>query len=377
MIFPERVLGRLVTISIWAGTAMGPSYSFSFLLLLGPCYSRAKDQMVRRSLNTYIFYILIIISMPGCVRVGLSWNEDRGPSTKIDSSIGNDASKRDASGRDAPGADLTMAKHLSCSPATPAVNDSTEWLREPALSTNGLDLFACDKSVPYKMLSAHRPSFSEAYGDWQQSDILPKGLQDPTFFETTAGKQRALISVPISGVLGRGLKLCDLDPGSACSSITIINKITKEVLLHDVDGPNVTLIDDDLLMAFNVQPQGMLADIYLARPVPDTDLLSWECWPIIELSTPTFHEDDPALSADGRVLVFDAGHDGNSNLWYSLQDTSSMTFSTPAPLTQVNSDAFESGAALFDLPNGTLELYFHSNRSDDISKIYRSICELN
>lgn len=69
-------------------------------------------------------------------------------------------------------------------------------------------------------------------------------------------------------------------------------------------------------------------------------------------------DEDPALTPDGSVLVFASSRTGGGDLYESMLVTAPATFSTPAPLTDVNTASDEAQPYLT-----AAHLYFASNRS--------------
>lgn len=104
-----------------------------------------------------------------------------------------------------------------------------------------------------------------------------------------------------------------------------------------------------------------------ASDAPDDDagsapLAFTEPAPIAALDDGSASDDDPALTADLRVLYFNSkreGGKGREDIWHTTRDTVSEPFRAPRPVSELNSDARETGIAL---SADGLTVWFSSDR---------------
>jgi len=205
-----------------------------------------------------------------------------------------------------------------------------------------------------------------------------KEAQDPSFLPPAAGgTERVLLSLDTADPLFRKLQVCDLSPVLNCEDVTVNGAS------GDFDGPNVIPLQGELIMVFNVvtETDEDNANIFIAT-AQDGDPTQWNAAAISVLATPERTEDDPAISPDGRVIVFGASHPDNpvdTELWFSHRSDLNSPWGEPELVqgffrTQQLESSPEFGLALID---GAYELLFVSDRDQqDTHKIYSSLCRL-
>lgn len=102
---------------------------------------------------------------------------------------------------------------------------------------------------------------------------------------------------------------------------------------------------------------------------------AWPVWerrgPVPGLSLEPHDADNPAVTADERLIVFSADLSGSSagsrDLWYAVRLDRARPFGTPRPLPVVNTDQRES--EVFITPDGC-ELYFVRSTGTQAEEIY-------
>lgn len=260
-------------------------------------------------------------------------------------------------------ADAAAPRTLVCSPSRAL--GYTRSLVEPAISVDGLALFARSGATTYR---ATRATLDGDYEAWATYSLGRDGTeQDPSFF-LWQGTEAGMFAGPAANGSDRELRFCTPFVTASCDKVVLQSGGVD--LVGDIDGPSVALLADGPIMAFNVAPpSGDPGDIYLGRPTIAGDLLAWEASPVLALNSPDT-EDDPVLSDDGLLVVFAR----TGGLWISVRATTEDAF--PAPTRVVGADP-GSGPELFTRPDGGLELYFHRrNTTLDQTEIQQADCAL-
>jgi hypothetical protein len=268
--------------------------------------------------------------------------------------------------------------NLICSPPQQVGTSSPTYLSEAALRVDRLELVARDKSnVGY---STKRTSPNHPFGPWSPSELL-KGWADPTFFAITNAEFAAVATANTS--VARQLAACKIDLSSSytCGTISIEHKVSGLKVTEDMDGPSVAVLPGSgLLMAHNLTTSSGEVEIYLAQTSNSSSpTQGWVTEPVSVVNQPGVKEDDPALSPDGLVLVYNFPDSNNmGKLWVSERASTSAAFPQPRPLTEVNSTAVEGSAHLAPKnttagKKATYELFFSSSR-DGNYVIYHSVC---
>lgn len=258
---------------------------------------------------------------------------------------------------------------LVCAAPTPVGTNPPPSLHEAALRVDGLELVASGSTVYHTT----RLTTDMPLGDWEPlTEFLPDGAQDPTFF-LDGNEEKAIIAVRPGSNVPRGLQLCS---GSLpCTPIRVFHRTGGDPITYDMDGPTVTTLPTgQLLMAFNVQTDvadEMTADIYLATP-KTSDLTQWEAWRLPTVNQDGYKEDDPALSPNGTILIFEgkkpAGQDG---LWVSFRPALDLEFSTPQKIVMAGMGDPIGQPCLAQVSPDKLELFFDIGTS---GQIYRATC---
>jgi hypothetical protein len=97
-----------------------------------------------------------------------------------------------------------------------------------------------------------------------------------------------------------------------------------------------------------------------SSPVPyhfDTPVL------VAELASP-FHTDNPTLTGDLLEIYFTTDRvSGDGDVWFATRATATAPFGTPAPVTAVNGDSFETSSAI---STDGLTLWFGSDRAGGV-----------
>jgi hypothetical protein len=287
---------------------------------------------------------------------------------------GDDAPPPDAATPDSSGPPGT----LICSPPQLVGTGSPTYLSEAALRVDRLELVARDQ--PGNGYSTTRTSPNHPFGPWTPSELL-NGWADPTFFAITNAKYAAVATANMS--VARQLAVCKIDSSSSytCGMISIEHKQSGLNVTEDMDGPSVAVLPGGgLLMAHNLTTSAGEIEIYLAHTSSTSSpTQGWVTGPVPAVNQPGVKEDDPALSPDGLVLVYNFPDSSNmGKLWVSERTSTGVAFPTPRALTEVNSTGVEGSAHLAPKnttagKKATYELYFSSNRGGNYV-IYRSVC---
>jgi hypothetical protein len=115
------------------------------------------------------------------------------------------------------------------------------------------------------------------------------------------------------------------------------------------------------LYFYAVRPEGVgQRDIWLATRATPTG--AWGAPRLVENVNGEANEQNPWVSRDGRIIVFDSNRargDGGPDLWLARRDSVASSFGTPVSLREVNTSAFEEGPALSP---DALTLFFASTR---------------
>jgi hypothetical protein len=160
---------------------------------------------------------------------------------------------------------------------------------EATLHPDGLRLVGHD-GTNFTLVEAMRPAFGELLGAPGPATAIATDIGDVTF----ATIDGALFAFGHTRQTVRALVICP-DPMSAtaCEAIQMIDAATSEVIVDDHDGPNIAIRDGKPIMTFSRGD-----DIYHAKPLT-SDLLTWRA----EKIPVPFRADDPAVTADGEVLI--------------------------------------------------------------------------
>jgi hypothetical protein len=257
---------------------------------------------------------------------------------------------------------------------------SPTYLSEAALRLDGLTLIARDKlEAGYRTT---RPAPDQPFGSWTPDTTL-QGGQDPTFFQIQ-GAEHAVVARGIARDGMRKLELWSLGgPATAGDPLSITHAGSGLSVTEDLDGPSVAVLPGGtLLMAHNFNPAAGEPDIYLAQTTNTASpSQGWVTAPVTAVNQVGVKEDDPALSPDGLVLVYNKPSNRpniDGDLWVSERASTAVPFPSPRPLTEVNSTAVEGSAHLAPMASAPgqphLELFFSSERDTGSYVIYRAEC---
>src|SRR5579871_3767033 len=84
---------------------------------------------------------------------------------------------------------------------------------------------------------------------------------------------------------------------------------------------------------------------------------------VAELASPS-RTDNPTLTADLLEIYFTTDRvSGNGDVWFATRPTATVPFGTPAPVTAVNTDSFETSSAI---STDGLTLWFGSDRAGGV-----------
>ncbi len=90
---------------------------------------------------------------------------------------------------------------------------------------------------------------------------------------------------------------------------------------------------------------------------------------LLALSDPSFDDDDPCLTRDQLEIFFDSNRDGNNDLFSARRSAITEPWSTPVPITAVNSAAIEEHP---QISGDGLTLYFTSRRGGGEANLWQS-----
>lgn len=324
--------------------------------------------------------LLPIVLVLGCARtVPVS-----PPST--DTSTIADAISADAGGQHAdegsldarlnPPADGGQVRRLSCEAPEPVGAALENHLFAPAMRADGLMVRAEPRDDP--PVYATRATLDASFGSWTASTMLPVDAQDPTFF-LFDGQERTVIAVEVQAEpYLRGLQYCASVPAASCTAVTVVDDALGTTITQDMDGPSVAVVDGAQVMVFNVSIHnvGISANVFQATPTVAGDLRHWTAEPLSAISRPNLREDDPAVSADGTIVVYERPVEGRGDdLWVAYRASPSAPLSVPESLEALNTEANDGSPEIFQLNDGEIELYFNSQRlGERFARIYRSRC---
>lgn len=115
------------------------------------------------------------------------------------------------------------------------------------------------------------------------------------------------------------------------------------------------------LYFYAVRPGGVGGrDLWLATRASSTGV--WSAPILLDNVNSGADEQNPWVSRDGRIIVFDsnrAGGDGGPDLWLARRDSAASSFGAPVSLREVNTSEFDEGPALSP---DALTLFFASTR---------------
>jgi len=319
--------------------------------------------------------VLVVCWLPafsGCVRAGFDRAVDPRQDQSATRELGEDGPvdpRRDSG--PGPLGPLTCSKPQLVGGAT-----SLPHLSEAALRTSGLTLVARTMSLEGYETSRH--AYDQPFGAWTVSALLPGG-EDPTFFDLS-GAERAVVAQKATTLGARHLELCPM--AGTCTTLSLKLQSTGTPIGEDVDGPSVAALPSGaLLMAFDLNfNMGAETEIYLAQGSA-ADPYTWSVRPAVEVNQIGVKEDDPALSSDGLVLIFNKETQGmNGDLYVSERSRIDAHFSFPRPLIDVNTAGVEGSAYLAPLPPAEgktrYELFFSSDsNTGGAYLVHRSVCE--
>lgn len=263
---------------------------------------------------------------------------------------------------------------LECTPPV-TVGSNPEGIGEPGVRTDGLTVIS--KRGPSR-LHCTRATLSDSFGAWSTppTPLLPTDEGDRTFFDYD-GAERAMITGVPSGA-GRALQYCATLPTDTCTWVTLIDDTTGlELTDGDYDGPDLATPGTDIYLSVNLDTPVHESDIFIGWPETPGDLSRWRITSVLAINTAHENTDDAAFSADGTVLIFSSNPSGtDGDLWYVSRNSTSEPFdAVPKLLSDASTVGFgDNSPALFQHPDGSLELFFVSTRVDSVSRIYRTTC---
>jgi hypothetical protein len=248
-------------------------------------------------------------------------------------------------------------------------------LSEAALRTSGLTLVA--RTMSLEGWETTRPAHDQPFGAWTESALLPGG-EDPTFFDLY-GVERAVVAQAETAGAARHLRLCPM--AGTCTTLSLLQSSGMPIG-EDMDGPSVAALPSGaLLMAFDLNlNMGAETEIYLAQGSAAAPY-TWSALPAVALNQIGVKEDDPALSPDGLVLIFNKETTGmNGDLYVSERASTAAAFPAPRPLNDVNTTGVEGSAYLAPLlpakGKTRYELFLSSDsNTGGAYLVHRSVCE--
>jgi len=318
----------------------------------------------------------------GCVRLGFDRAVDPGRDSRVEADgavdgpgeVGpGDRGAGEALPDDGGVPDAAPPGPLTCSnPQLVGTVTGVSHLSEAALRTSGLTLVAHTMSLAG--FETSRAAHDQPFGAWTASELLP-GAEDPTFFDLGGTEHAVVACANASGV--RHLELCLLP--ASCTPMTVKDP-SGLAITADVDGPSVAVLGGGALrMAFNLNDAGGETSIYLAE-ASATAPYTWTAAPATALNVNGAKEDDPALSPDGLVLIFNKETPGsNGDLYVSERASTAQPFQGLRLLTELNTTGVEGSAFLAPLPPAKgktrYELFFSSDADGGAYLVHRSVCE--
>ena len=256
----------------------------------------------------------------------------------------------------------TGAIKLSVPVPVAAVNTSFNEL-EPILSTDGLTLyFSSSRDGNPDSFVATRTSRAAAFGGVVKNLEISTSDGDETRFAPAANGLEAYLAAKRPGGLGgsdiwiatRASTSSPYTPASFKLATGLSSALNDFDPYPSADGLRLYFIVEDfasglggydIVVASRASPQGAFS-----APVALAGVNS------------ALHDDNPALTADERVILFGSlrpGGAGSKDIYYAVRSSPTAAFSTPTPVPGINSAAAES--ELYISPDGC-EIYFASTR---------------
>ena len=251
---------------------------------------------------------------------------------------------------------LTAPVHLDAlsSPST----DS-----EPMLSADGLTLyFASTRGGGYDSFTATRASTGDPFGNVTKNLEVSTDTDSETRLALTADGLEAFLTTNRTGGQG-GSDIWAATRSSTSTAFSPTDFQPVDVLNSALNEWDPYPSTDGLRLYYIIQdwPSGLGdSDIVVASRASRSDSFSS---PVAVGGVNTSaNEDNPAVTADERVMVFGSnrpGGTGGKDIYYAVRPDASSSFSTPKPVPGLNTA--DNDAEIYITPDGC-EIYFASDR---------------
>lgn len=264
---------------------------------------------------------------------------------------------------------------VSCGSPEAVGSDRDAPLGEPALSVDGLTLYAHSQGELYV---SQRKGLDLPFGAWTSIRLVPGDPRDLTVF-VWQGEERAIIAARPNADADRVLEYCAMVPSSdTCETISVVDALHQTPIADDLDGPSVAVVDGTPIMVFNVSiaNQARTADVFEAVPDSAGDFTRWLAHPLEPFDRPNTSEDDPTIAADGTfVVVASKPASADEALFVSFRQAVDGPLSAPVLLLP-DVSAGQADPCIFQLSERSFEIYF-SSATISGSGLARALCTIS